>query len=191
MASPLTDLLRSTTRVSARLRRARAATFASFVAAGMVFGSWAPRIPEIKDRLGLSAGSLAIALLMPAVGSILSMSVAGRLAAWWGSARATRYLTLYLLAVAWLPGLAGSLPLLCALMFIWGLGMGSMDVAMNAQAVTVEKAYGRPIMSAFHASWSLGSLAGAAVGIAGAVTHFSIPLQQLAVSVVLIVASAS
>lgn len=187
MASPFTDLLRPTARVSAPLRRARAATFASFVAAGMVFGSWAPRLPEIKDRLGLSAGSLAIALLMPAIGSILSMPLAGRLAAWWGSARATRYLTLYLLAVAWLPGLAGSLPVLCALMLAWGLGMGSMDVAMNAQAVTVEKAYGRPIMSAFHASWSFGSLAGAAVGIAGAATHLSIPLQQLGVAAVLII----
>jgi MFS family permease len=187
VATPFTDLLRPTARVSAPLRRARAATFAAFIAAGMVFGSWAPRIPEIKDRLGLSPGSLAIALLMPAIGSILSMSLAGRLAAWWGSARATRYLTLYMLAVAWLPGLAGTLPVLCALMFMWGLGIGSMDVSMNAQAVTVEKAYRRPIMSAFHASWSLGSLAGAAVGIVGAATHFSIPLQQLAVAAVLVV----
>jgi len=187
VATPFTDLLRPTTRVSAPLRRARAATFAAFVGAGMVFGAWAPRIPEIKDRLGLSAGSLAIALLMPAIGSILSMSFAGRMAAWWGSARATRYLTLYMLAVAWLPGLADSLPALCALMFLWGLGIGSMDVSMNAQAVTVEKAYGRPIMSAFHASWSLGSLAGAAVGIAGVATHVSIALQQFAVAAVLIV----
>ena len=187
MATPLTDLLRPTTRASAPFRRARAATFAAFISAGMVFGSWAPRIPELKDRLGLTAGSLAVALLMPAIGSILSMSLAGRLAAWWGSARGTRVLTLYMLSVAWLPGLAGSLPVLCALMFLWGLGMGSMDVAMNAQAVTVEKAYRRPVMSAFHASWSLGSLAGAAVGIAGAATHFSIPLQQLAVAGALIV----
>ena len=187
MTTPFTDLLRPTTRVSAPLRQARVATFASFVAAGMVFGSWAPRIPEIKDRLDLSAGTLAVALLMPAIGSILSMALAGRLAALWGSPRATRVLTLYMLSVAWLPGLANTLPVLCALMFMWGLGMGSMDVAMNAQAVTVEKAYGRPIMSAFHASWSLGSLAGAAVGIAGAATHFSIPLQQLAVAAVLIV----
>jgi len=186
MATPLTGLLWPTTRASADLRRARAATFAAFISAGMVFGSWAPRIPEIKDRLSLSAGSLAIALLMPAVGSILSMSMAGRLAAWWGSARATRVLTVYMLSVAWLPGLAGSLPVLCALMFLWGLGMGSMDVAMNAQAVSVEKAYGRPIMSAFHASWSLGSLAGAAVGIAGVATHFSITLQQLCVAAVLL-----
>jgi MFS family permease len=163
------------------------ATLFAFVSAGALFGAWAPRIPEIKDRLDLSAGALAFALLAPAVGSLLSLTVAGRLAARFGSARATTALTTYLLAVGWLPGLAGSLPVLCLLMFAWGLGMGSMDVAMNAQAVTVEKAYRRPLMSAFHASWSLGSLGGAVVGSVGAAHDWPIARQQLGLAVLLLI----
>ena len=186
MATPLTGMLRPSARATQPLRQARAATFTAFVAAGFIFGAWAPRIPEIKHRLDLSAASLALALLMPAIASILSMAFAGRLAARLGSARATQLLTVYMLGTGWLPGLAGSLPVLCALMFLWGLGVGSMDVSMNAQAVTVEKAYHRPIMSAFHASWSLGSLGGAVIGTVGAATSFSIPLQQLIVAAALL-----
>jgi MFS family permease len=185
MASPLTDLLRPAAPGSGPARRARLATFAAFVTAGMVFGSWAPRIPDVKHALHLSAASLALALLSPAIGSIISMSFAGRLAAGLGSGRTTQLLTGYMLATAWLPGLARTLPVLCGFMFLWGLGIGSMDVAMNAQAVTVEKAYRRPVMSAFHASWSIGSLVGAAIGTLGAAARWSIPLQQLGVALAL------
>ena len=181
-------LLRPAARAERHQQRARTATFLAFVAAGVVFGAWAPRIPEVKQHLGLSAAALSLALLSPAVGALISMTYAGRMSAWLGSARATTVLTVYMLATGWLPGLAPNLPVLCAIMLTWGLGVGSMDVCMNAQAVTVEKSYRRPIMSAFHASWSLGSLAGAVVGTLGAAWHVWIPLQQLVVCAVLLAA---
>lgn len=186
MTTQLAGMLRPSARAERELRRARAATFTAFVAAGVMFGAWAPRIPEVKHNLHLSAASLALALLAPSIGSILSMTFAGRMAARFGSGRATQLLSAYMLCAGWLPGLAANLPTLCALMFIWGLGVGSMDVAMNAQAVTVEKAYRRPVMSGFHASWSLGSLAGAVIGTTGAAFDIWIPLQQLVVTISLL-----
>ena len=42
-----------------------------------------------------------------------------------------------------------------------GLGNGAMDVAMNAIGVQVEGARKRPVMSSFHALWSLGGFVGA------------------------------
>ncbi|MDQ6937167.1 MAG: MFS transporter, partial [Actinomycetota bacterium] len=124
----------------------------------------------------------------PAVGSLLAMSFVGRLTAHIGTAAATRGFGWFFCAVGWLSGLATSLPMLCGLLLLWGIGIGGMDVSMNAQAVSVEKAYRRPLMSGFHAAWSLGSLFGAGVGTLGAV--FAVPVvgQQGAFAGVLAVA---
>ncbi len=187
MSSPLTALMRPAARVPAHLRRARGATFLTFAIAGVMFGAWAPRIPEVKHHLHLSAGSLAVALLAPSIGSLLSLGFSGHLSARLGSARATRLLSIYFIASSWLPGFAPNLPTLWILLFLWGIGIGSMDVAMNAQAVTVEKAYRRPVMSAFHASWSLGSLFGAVIGTLGAAFDVPIALQQGVTAAVLLV----
>lgn len=169
----------------ADLTRARVAVFSTFAFAGMLFAAWVPRIPEMKDRLDLSAGTLGVALLAPALGSLVAMNVVGALSARIGTASATRVFTLVFCALAWLPGLAQTFPMLWVLMFTWGLGIGGLDVAMNAQAVSVEKAYRRPLMSGFHAAWSLGSLIGAGVGTLGAAIHVSIAGQQLGFAVVI------
>lgn len=177
------------TRPAAELRRARAAVAFTFAVAGMLFGSWVPRIPEMKDRLDLSSASLGLALLAPSIGAIIAMSLAGGAASRLGSARTTRWLTVYFLVLGWLPGLSMSLPMLWGLLFAWGIGVGGMDVAMNAQAVTVEKAYRRPVMSGFHAAWSVGSLVGAGVGTLGATTHVPIAAQQGVFAAILLVAA--
>src|SRR5918992_2453761 len=146
------------------LRAARLAVLAIFFLNGFGFGSWAVRIPAVQERLDLGEGLLGAALLGMAAGSLVSMPLAGWLVSRLGSrpvvgATALVYsLVLPLLAVS--PSLALLVP---ALAFV-GAATGSLDVSMNAQAVAVEKGHGRPIMSSFHAAFSLGGLAGAAAG---------------------------
>ncbi|MBA2415038.1 MAG: MFS transporter, partial [Geodermatophilaceae bacterium] len=144
--------------------RARWVLTTVFAANGLLFGSWVPRIPDVSADLSLSPGSLGVALLAPAAGSLLSMPLAGAAASRFGSAWATRVsLALYCL-VPFGIGLAPNLALLWAALFIWGTGFGALDVSMNAQGVTVERARGRPTMSSLHAAFSFGGLLGALLG---------------------------
>jgi MFS family permease len=145
-------------------RRARGAVTAIFFLNGLVFGSWAARIPAVRDRLALSDGELGVALAFLPVGAIVAMPLAGALAARVGSRRATRLAYTIACVTAGVVALAPSLVALAALALALGVGMGSLDVSMNVHGVTVERRYGRPILSGFHAAFSLGGLAGAALG---------------------------
>jgi len=101
--------------LSGTARQARGAVTAVFFLNGFIFGSWAARIPAVRDRVGLSDGELGIALACGAIGSIVAMPLAGARAARVGSRRATRVaLGLMSLAIA-VVALAPSLPALCAL----------------------------------------------------------------------------
>ncbi len=168
-------------------RQARVAVAVTFAANGFLFGSWAPRIPEVKHNLHLSSAALGLALLAPALGAVLSMNLYGRASARYGSARVTRVALVLFCATAWLPGLAGNLPMLWLSLILWGQAIGGFDVSMNAQGVTVEHAYGRPVLSGFHAAWSLGSLTGALVGGLGAGAGVNIAAQQAVLAGILLV----
>jgi MFS family permease len=146
------------------VRHARGAVTAIFFLNGLVFGSWAARIPAVRDRLALSDGELGVALAFLPVGAIVAMPLAGALAARVGSRRATRLAYTIACVTAGVVALAPSLVALAALALALGVGMGSLDVSMNVHGVTVERRYGRPILSGFHAAFSLGGLAGAALG---------------------------
>ncbi|WP_280265842.1 MFS transporter [Nocardia wallacei] len=148
------------------VRRARAAVFAVFGLNGFVASMWVVHIPAITGRTGVSHATLGIFILLMAVSAIAGMQAAGPLADRFGSR------TLVAAAACWLslsilgPGLAtGPLQLVVALI-VFGFGNGAMDVSMNAQAVLVEREYPRPIMSAFHALFSCGGLAGSLAGAA-------------------------
>jgi predicted MFS family arabinose efflux permease len=168
-----------------RRQRARAAVASTFVVHGLLIGAWAPRIPEIKSHLGLSAGALGIALLAPAAGTILAARMVGARTARHGSPTVVRACLVGYGALAWLPGVATNLPTLFLALLAWGLFLGALDVAMNAQGVTVEAAYGRPVLSSFHAMWSIGSFVGALLGGAGSALHVDIAVQQLVLGVAL------
>jgi MFS family permease len=168
-------------------RRARMAVALTFAANGFLFGSWAPRIPEVKHNLHLSSAALGVALLAPAVGAVLSMNLYGRASARYGSARVTRVGVVVYGVFAWLPGLAGNLAMLWLTLMLWGQAIGGFDVAMNAQGVTVEHAYGRPVLSGFHAAWSLGSLTGAVLGGIGAGIGIPIAAQQAVLGALVVV----
>jgi MFS family permease len=146
------------------LRASRFAVITVFFVNGLVIGTWVVRIPAIKEKLGLGEGLLGVALLGAAAGALVAMPIVGALVSRFGSRRIVGAAALLISASLLLPALAPSLLLLVPAVVILGAANGGLDVAMNAQAVAVESGYGRPIMSSFHAAWSFGGLAGAALG---------------------------
>jgi MFS family permease len=152
------------TTLDSRAVHARVATSAVFLLNGFAVASWAVRIPAVREALKLSDATLGLVLLATAVGSLVSMPVIGRLCASFGSSRVTLALSLLFALALPLPALAGSLEWLAVALFLYGATNGGLDVAMNTQATTVERRYHRPILSSFHALWSVGSLLGAAAG---------------------------
>jgi predicted MFS family arabinose efflux permease len=146
------------------LGRPRLAVLGVFFANGVVIGTWVVRIPAVQQRLGLGEGLLGVALLGVAVGALAAMPLVGALVSRFGSRRIVGATALLLVLALVLPALAANLFLLVPALMLLGAANGGLDVAMNAQAVAVERGYGRPIMSSFHAAWSFGGLAGAALG---------------------------
>ncbi len=135
-----------------------------FVVHGAVLASWTPRIPTVKAQLQLSDGTLGLVLLGLPVGALIAMPLTGALSSRIGSRPVTRLgLVLYCSAPV-LIGSARSGAALAAALFVWGLGVGAVEVAINVQASAVERIYGRPIMSTFHGGWSIGALIGSLVG---------------------------
>lgn len=148
-----------------------------FAANGALLGSWVPRIPQVKAELALSPGVLGVVLLAPAIGALLAMPFAGGWASRAGSAPATRLSAIAFNAVAITIGLAPDPLTLFAVLLVWGATIGVLDVVMNAQAVTVERAHGRSLMSGFHATYSLGALLGTGVGAAAIQTRVGLTAQ--------------
>ena len=152
---------------SAAGRPQRAATFAAFVSHGLLFASWA----------GLSYGALGLALLGAPVGSVAAMVICTRLLPRAGSKRMVQISLLGYCLSGPLVGLAASRAELFAALFAWGAFQGTLDVSMNTQAVAVERVAGRPLMSGFHASWSIGAFAGAGIGAIGVAAGISLTQQ--------------
>ena len=144
--------------------QARWAVAAMFLANGFVMGSFAPQIPLLLPRHDITKPALGLLLLALGIGAVVAMLFSGRIIARFGTRRT---LTVFALAVVpVLPGvvLAPSVPVLAFAMAAMGAVIGCMDVAMNAQAVEVERRLGRAIMSSSHGFWSLGGFAGAGLG---------------------------
>lgn len=142
-------------------RYARLAVSTVFFVNGAILASWVPHIPTIGLRFSLGEGALGLVLLAVAVGAVTALSQCGRLIARFGSRAVTRVSTVMFCVALPLPLLAPSLPWLLAALAFFGMANGTMDVAMNAQAARLEHLYRRPIMSSFHALFSLGGLVGA------------------------------
>jgi fucose permease len=146
------------------LRRGRTATSLLFLLFGMALGTWTSRIPAIKTRLGLSDGSLSIALLAFALGAIVGMVVLGRLVDRFSSTSVMVPMALgegvLLVPAAYAP----SLVTLALALFVFGAVHGTLNIAMNANAIEVQRAWRRPIMSSFHAVYSIGGFLGSAIG---------------------------
>ncbi|TDC66590.1 MFS transporter [Streptomyces hainanensis] len=170
-----------------RIRRARRSVSVVFALHGAVAGSFATRIPWLKDHLDLTTLQLGLALAFPALGAALTMPLASGVMHRFGARSAVRGLLVLWTAALALPMLAPSTVALCGLLFAYGAASGMADVVMNAQGVDVEREHGRSIMSGLHGMWSVGALLGSAVGV-GAVSleidaRVHLPLVALALTV--------
>ena len=167
----------------------RAAVAAAFLIHSTASGTWAPRLPAIKESLGLSDGELGTALVGLAIGLVVGTRVAGVPVDRFGSRPVMRVGFPLMAATLLLPGLAGSGAALFAGLLVFGLVAGALDVAMNAQGIEVERVLRRPILSGLHGLWSIGLGVGAGVAALAAAADVD-PLDQFAiVAAVLAVAS--
>ena len=149
---------------STQLQRARIATFTFFTLNGFVLGLWVVNIPEIKDRTGTSTEELGYLILLFGGAALVGMQVVGRLIDRFGSGAVTVGACVALCALLVGPGLATTRWQLGLALIVLGLANGCVDVGQNSHASVVEQGYGRPIMSAFHAWFSLGGLVASIVG---------------------------
>ncbi|MFE4546323.1 MFS transporter [Streptomyces sp. NPDC056785] len=146
------------------LRAARLATFAYFVLNGFLLGMWIVHIPSVEQRVGIGHATLGWLLLLLGAGAFAGMQAVGPLADRFGARRVVPLSAALCSAMVALPGLAGNVWSLGAGLLALGVGNGCLDVSMNAHAVQVERAYGRPVMSAFHATFSVGGVLAALLG---------------------------
>ena len=139
---------------------------ALFFVAGTMYASWGVHVPTVRDRFHLSPALLSYALFSVAAGSIAAMTVNGRWIVRVGTRRACLVAGLAMSACCALILAVPSYALLLVVLALFGAGMATLDVAMNAEASAVEEALGRPIMSSLHGMFSAGGIAGAAIGSA-------------------------
>ncbi|MFP9229218.1 MFS transporter [Pectobacterium cacticida] len=142
-------------------QKTRIATRIIFFVAGFAMASWAPLVPFVKTRLAISDASLGMLLLSLGIGSLFAMPLTGFLTNKWGCRRVILLASALLCVI--LPTLtqAGTLPLMALALLFFGIAIGMIDVAMNIQAIIVERASGRAMMSGFHGFFSIGGIVGA------------------------------
>ncbi len=146
------------------LRAARLATFAYFTLNGFILGIWVVHIPVIEHRAGISHATLGWLLLLLGAGAFVGMHVVGPLTDRFGARRVVPLSAALCSATLIPPAFAGNAGALGLALLVLGIGNGCLDVSMNAHAVQVEAGYKRPIMSAFHAMFSVGGVLAALVG---------------------------
>ncbi|MCK3852306.1 MFS transporter [Pseudomonas sp. W2Jun17] len=158
----------------------------AFFIAGFGIAAWAPLVPYAKARADLNEGTLGLLLLCLGVGSIIAMPAAGALASRYGCRLVLTAGTLMICLALPMLATVSSIPLLIAGLFLFGAGLGTVDSTVNLQAVIVERASGKTMMSGFHGLFSLGGIVGAA-GVAGLLGLGLSPLQATLVVVAIMV----
>ena len=152
----------------------------AYLIAGIGIAAWAPLVPYAKVRANLDEGTLGLLLLCLGVGSILAMPISGALAARFGCRRVLCGGTLLVCLALPLLATMSSLPWLVAALFLFGAGLGTVDSTVNLQAVIVERASGKTMMSGFHGMFSLGGI----IGAAGVSALLGLGLSPLAATLV-------
>ena len=174
----------STTTPTRELRRARVAVAVCFALNALFYANLVPRLPEIRDDLGLSNGSLGLALAAMPLGALVLGPAAAVLVRRYGSGLVAAYGVIVLAAgvaaVAVVPNWLG----LAAVLFVVGGMDAIVDVAQNAHGLRVQRGYGRSILNALHGVWSLGAVAGGLLGSAAAGLDVPLGLHLGAMAVV-------
>jgi MFS family permease len=154
-------------------KRVRLAVSLFYFGQGVVFASWASRIPDLKAVMNLSDAELGSILLALPLGQLITMPISGRLTTSFGSRRMLSIATpLYALALT-IIGLATVGWQLALFLFLFGVTGNLCNIALNTQGVAGETYYGKPIMTSFHGAWSVGGFTGALLGLAMINLHLS------------------
>lgn len=135
---------------------------------GLIIGGYGGSLPSIRERLDITAAGIAVLLFTAGLAGIVAMQIAGRLCDAVGARRVALAGLPLLIAAAVIFAVATGFPVAVVAAVLLGLGNGTIDVAMNAIGVQVEAARRQPIMSRFHALWSLGGFAGAGIVVLAA-----------------------
>jgi predicted MFS family arabinose efflux permease len=143
-------------------RAEQRSTRLQFFIAGFAAAAWASLVPFAKARTGLDEAALGLALLCLGAGSILGMPIAGVLSTRYGCRVVLTVSSALLCATLPLLAILSSVPWLATTLFFFGVALGSTDCVVNVQAVIVERAGDKPMMSGFHGFFSLGGIVGAA-----------------------------
>jgi len=175
-----------------QLKAAAAATFLIFGINGLVFASWAARIPAVTETLQITSGQMGTLLLCVAVGSLIALPTAGHVVGRIGTANTIR--AAGLLAAAAGVGIALSLAAETVLgtaisLFFFGIGIGLWDVSQNIEGADVEHKLGRTIMPQFHAAFSGGAFVGALIGAGLSRLGVGLPAHLLVIAAVVAAAA--
>jgi MFS family permease len=169
----------------AGLKAAAAATFVVFGINGLVFASWAARIPAVTEILAITSGQMGTLLLCTAVGSLLALPTAGLVVGRIGTANTVRFggllAALAGVGIAWSLSVA-SVPGTAAALFFFGIAIGLWDVSQNLEGADVEHKLRRTIMPQFHAAFSGGAFLGALIGAGLSNLGVGLPLHLLVIA---------
>ena len=138
----------------------RLATRLSFLVAGFGIACWAPLVPFAKQRLAVDDGTLGLLLLCIGIGSVVAMLLTGPLSSRYGSKPVILAGGFGLAVILPVLSVAATPTTVALALLAFGASLGSIDVAMNVHAVEVERAADEPLMSGFHALFSIGGFAG-------------------------------
>lgn len=146
-------------------KRIRIAVALSYFSMGLIFASWASRIPDIKTELKLNDALFGTILFAMPVAQFLMMTFSGKLVTHFGSRKVLLIaLPIYSICLTNI-GLVSKGWQLAIALFLFGLAGNLCNISINTQGVTTEKLYQRPIMSSFHGGWSLAGFTGALIGL--------------------------
>lgn len=146
-------------------KQIRLAVTIFYFCTGLIFSSWASRIPTIKNNLGISEGELGSLLLVMPIGEVATLALVGKLIAMYGSK------TMYKIGILAYATMLLAIPFatnfwtLAVILTFFGIFSNTCNIAVNTQGVDVEKVYNKSIMSSFHGAWSLAGFVGALIGL--------------------------
>lgn len=168
----------------------RTAIFALFLLCGVTFASWASRLPSVKRALGIGDLELGMLLFVMGAGSLIGLTLANIIVVRWGARRGLYVmftgLTIALIIVGVGVETLGSFPVAAVGLALMGLTFGASDVMINVEAAAVEQRFGKTLMPLFHAFFSLGTVAGAGIGVAMAAWQVPVSAHLWAVAVLVV-----
>ncbi|MDM1555428.1 MFS transporter [Chryseobacterium indologenes] len=141
------------------------ACFLLFFAHGLVFSSWASRIPTIKDALSINEAQLGTLLLLMPIGQLSTMMLSGKLISRYGSSRIIKSCFLLYPGFLLLIGLSPSYWVLATVLFFFGVTGNLCNIAVNTQAIEIESITKRTLLSSYHGAWCFAGLIGALLGL--------------------------